>query len=79
MCVGLAFLVRSAFAARFVDWPLRDIAKIAIAVALLSSVISPLGFEGHASLTLLARCAVGACVYGVTAWLLNVVGVRKPL
>ena len=59
MCVGLALVLRRAIAARLVDWPLRDIGKIAVGVALLAVCVVTLRFEGHPFLTLLARAGGG--------------------
>jgi hypothetical protein len=77
MSIGLAYMLRRAASARLIDWPLRDIGKIAIAVALLSCVVATFKFEAGASLTLIARCALGAGVYAIAAWLLDVVKLRS--
>ncbi|MFI5012404.1 MAG: lipopolysaccharide biosynthesis protein [Hyphomicrobiales bacterium] len=79
MCVGLALVLRRAIAARLVDWPLRDIGKIAVSVALLAVCVAALRFEGRPFATLLARAACGACVYGAAAWLLDAAGLRSLL
>jgi O-antigen/teichoic acid export membrane protein len=79
MCVGLALVLRRAIAARLVDWPLRDIGKIAVGVALLAVCVVTLRFEGHPFLTLLARAGCGVCAYGAAAWFLDAAGLRSYL
>jgi O-antigen/teichoic acid export membrane protein len=79
MCVGLALVLRRAVAARLIDWPLRDIGKIAVSVTLLAASVVMLRFEGRAFLTLLARGACGVCVYGASAWFLDAAGLRSFL
>jgi O-antigen/teichoic acid export membrane protein len=76
MYVGLALVLRRAIAARLIDWPMRDIGKIAIGILLLGACVAPLRFEGHAFLTLLARGACGTFVYAVSVWVLDVAGLR---
>jgi O-antigen/teichoic acid export membrane protein len=79
MCVGLALVLRRAIASRLIDWPLRDIGKIALGVILLAASVVALRFEGHAVLTLAARGICGAFVYGASVWLLDAVGLRSFL
>jgi O-antigen/teichoic acid export membrane protein len=76
MGVGLVLVLRRAIAGRLVDWPLRDIAKIAVGSLLLVACVTPLSFEGHEFLTLVARAAAGSMVYVATVWLLDVAGLR---
>ncbi len=76
MGVGLALVLRRVVAGRLIDWPMRDIGKIAAASLLLCICVAPLGFEGHAVLTLMARAAVGFAVYAAAAWFLDIAGLR---
>jgi hypothetical protein len=76
MGIGLALVLRRAIAGRLIDWPLRDIAKIAAGSLLLVGCVAPLSFEGHELLTLMARAAAGFLVYAATVWLLDVAGLR---
>ena len=76
MGVGLALVLRRAIAGRLVDWPLRDIAKIAVGSLLLVACVTPLSFEGHEFLTLVARAAAGFRSTPATVWLLDVAGLR---
>jgi O-antigen/teichoic acid export membrane protein len=76
MGIGLALVLRRAIAGRLIDWPLRDIAKIAVGSLLLVACVAPLSFEGHELLTLMARAAAGFLVYAATVWLLDVAGLR---
>ena len=79
MCLGLVLVVRRAVAGRLIDWPFRDIGKIALGAVLLAAAAAPIGFEGHALATLLARGVCGACVYAATVWLLDAAGLRALL
>jgi hypothetical protein len=76
MGVGLGFVLRRAVVARLIDWPLRDIGKIGIGSFLLAACVAPLGFEGHAVLTLMARGAVGFLIHAGAMWRLDVAGLR---
>jgi O-antigen/teichoic acid export membrane protein len=79
MCVGLALVLRRAIAVRLIDWPLRDMGKIAVSVALLAVCAAALRFEGRPFATLLARAVCGAGVYAAAAWLLDAAGLRSLL
>lgn len=76
MSIGLALVLRRVIAGRLIDWPLRDIGKIAAGSLLLLICVAPLGFQGHEFLTLIARAAVGFGVYAAAVWLLDVAGLR---
>jgi O-antigen/teichoic acid export membrane protein len=76
MCLGLVLVLRRAIAGRLIDWPLRDIGRIALAGLLLAAAVAPLRFEAHALLTLLARGIAGASVYGAIVWFFDVAGLR---
>jgi len=79
LTVGLILVLWRAIAARLVDWPLADIGKIAACAAVMSVALVPLGFEGHAFLTLIARAACGVAVYGAVGWFMNAAGLRGLL
>jgi O-antigen/teichoic acid export membrane protein len=76
MALGLVLVLRRALVSRLIDWPLRDIGRIALAVILLAAAVLPLRFGNHALLTLVARGVCGASVYGAAVWLLDVAGLR---
>ncbi|MBV9567436.1 MAG: oligosaccharide flippase family protein [Hyphomicrobiales bacterium] len=76
MGIGLVLVLRRAVVSRLIDWPLRDLAKIAAGCLLLLAATMPLRFEAHEFLTLVARAVVGFLVYGAAIWLFNVAGVR---
>ncbi|SED89847.1 Membrane protein involved in the export of O-antigen and teichoic acid [Rhizobiales bacterium GAS188] len=79
LSVGLILVLRRAIVARLVDWPLRDIGKIAASVAALVACVAMLRFEGHPLLTLAARAVCGILVYGAAAWLFDAAGLRGLL
>ncbi|MBV9975356.1 MAG: hypothetical protein JO105_08185 [Hyphomicrobiales bacterium] len=79
MGVGLALVLRRAIVSRLIDWPLRDLGKIAAACVLLVASIVPLRFAGHELLTLVARAVVGFLVYASAIWFFDVAGVRDFL
>jgi O-antigen/teichoic acid export membrane protein len=76
LCVGLGFVLRRAIVARLVDWPMRDMVKIALGVAGLALCVWVTGFEGRPVATLLARASCGIIVYGLLAWWLDIAGLR---
>jgi hypothetical protein len=76
LCVGLAIVLRRAIAARLVNWPVRDVCKIALGVAALTLCVAAIGLDGRPLTTLLARSICGIVVYGVLAWWLDMAGLR---
>jgi len=79
MTLGLALVLRRAVVSRLIDWPLRDIGRIALGTLLLAASVAPWRFAGSAILTLMARGLCGAIVYGAAVWLFDVAGLRSLL
>ncbi|MBV8961615.1 MAG: hypothetical protein JOY97_00805, partial [Hyphomicrobiales bacterium] len=79
MGVGLALVLRRAILSRLIDWPLRDLGKIAVGCLLLFAATMPLRFEGHEFLTLVGRAGAGFMVYVAAVWLFDVAGLRAFL